>query len=102
MEDTKKIFERNNPIAPKPGEEAVKVMEVGVTPPSAIFEGTVTNCLSLNLRAEPKADARVLAELKALDKVTVNLDKSTDEFYSVRSSSGVKGYCMRQFIAVKR
>lgn len=101
MEDIKKKFDRDNPVITKSSDEAVKAAEVNVSPP-AIFEGTVTNCLSLNLRAEPKADARVLAELKALDKITVNLDKSTDEFYSVRSSSGVKGYCMRQFIAVKK
>ncbi len=101
MEETKKIFEKNDPIAPKSREEAAKPAGADVMP-SSIIEGTVTNCLSLNLRAEPKPDARILAELTALDKVTVNMDKSTDEFYSVRSSSGVKGYCMRKFIAVKR
>lgn len=95
MEDNKKNFDRHVPGTSNPCDEAV-------VPTTAMFEGTVTDCFSLNLRAEPKADARVLAELKALDKVTVYLDKSTDEFYSVRSSSGVKGYCMRQFIAVKK
>lgn len=100
MEDTKKIFDKNNPAIPKSGEEEIKATGASVTP-AVILEGTVANCLSLNLRAEPKSDARILSELKALDKVTVNMDKSTDEFFSVRSHSGMKGYCMRQFIAVK-
>ncbi len=101
MEGTKKIFEKNDPVAPKSREEAAKLDGMNVMV-SSVIEGTVTNCLSLNLRAEPKTEARILAELTALDKVTVNMDKSTDEFYSVRSSSGVNGYCMRKFIAVKR
>ncbi len=101
MENNKKNFDRNDPVAFKNAGGEVKTTKEDVSTP-VISEGIVTNCLKLNLRAEPTADSKVLLELKALDKVTVNMDKSTDEFYNVRSSSGAKGYCMRQFITIKR
>lgn len=61
--------------------------------------GVVCNCENLNVREEPSKESKSLCIIKAGDEVEVN-GEDTD-FYNVITESGVKGYCMKQFISLK-
>lgn len=40
--------------------------------------------------------------IDALTQVCVDLDASTEDFYKVRTSDGVEGFCMRKYIALSK
>lgn len=63
--------------------------------------GIVTNCLKLNIRKEPKADAVILTEVAVLSELMIDPVRSTDEWLSVCTPPGVEGFCMKRFIAVR-
>lgn len=56
--------------------------------------GIVTDCLYLNVRKLPDINADVA--------VVIDLDASTEDFYKVRTSDGVEGFCMRKYIALSK
>ena len=60
--------------------------------------GIVTDCLYLNVRKLPDINA----DVDALTQVCVDLDASTEDFYKVRTSDGVEGFCMRKYIALSK
>ena len=66
------------------------------------FIGVVTDCLRLNVRAEPDADAEVVTIIDCLSQVTVDLDASTEEFCRVRTPDGIEGFCMKKYIHLRR
>lgn len=78
---------------------------VGEAAPAEVMKsfavGVVTDCLKLNVREEPSADAEVLAIIDALSEVKVDMDASTKDFYKV-TAAGVEGFCMRKYIALKK
>lgn len=61
--------------------------------------GVVCNCENLNVREEPSKESKSLCIIKAGDEVEVNGEDA--DFYNVITESGVKGYCMKQFISLK-
>ena len=64
--------------------------------------GIVTDCLYLNVRKLPDINADVAVVIDALTQVCVDLDASTEDFYKVRTSDGVEGFCMRKYIALSK
>lgn len=74
-------------------EETVETVAVPET-----VEGVVVNCAKLNVRAEAKPTAEVVAILDATSEIEINLAKSTDEFFSICTATGIEGYCMRKFV----
>lgn len=66
------------------------------------YIGVVTDCVKLNVRETPDPDGTILTVIPALSTVTVDLDASTDTFCKVRTESGVDGYCMKQYIHLRR
>ena len=64
--------------------------------------GVVADCLKLNLRKKPSADAEVLVTIDALSKVMVDMAESTNDFFKVVTETGIEGFCMRKYIALKR
>lgn len=74
----------------KPKEEKKKLM------------GVVTDCLKLNIRSKPEADAKILVEVSVLSELEIDRTKSTDKWYKVITESGVSGFCMKKFVAIKR
>ena len=64
--------------------------------------GIVTGCLYLNVRKLPDINADVAVVIDALTQVCVDLDASTEDFYKVRTSDGVEGFCMRKYIALSK
>ena len=61
--------------------------------------GVVCNCEMLNVREEPSKESKSLCIIKAGDEVEINGEDP--DFYNVITESGVKGYCMKQFISLK-
>jgi uncharacterized protein YgiM (DUF1202 family) len=62
--------------------------------------GVVTNCLNLNIRRKPKADASVICKITSLTEIMIDEKESTDEFYKVCTAAGIDGFCMKKYIAV--
>lgn len=60
---------------------------------TAVTIGTVVNCEKLNIRAEAKADAKIIGTFFKGQEVEIDLNTSTDEFYDV-----VIGFCMKKYI----
>lgn len=61
-------------------------------------EGVVTNCLKLNVRAEPSKDADVVCVLDAMSEVKIDVCKSTPGWFKITTAIGTEGYCMRKFV----
>lgn len=66
------------------------------------FIGVVTDCVKLNVRETPDPNGRILTVITALSTVTVDLEASTDTFCKVRTEGNVEGYCMKQYIHLRR
>ena len=63
--------------------------------------GIVSNCGRLNVRRAPNKMSKVITEIPVDTEVIVNLEKSTDEWYKVCVNDNVKGFCMKNYIALK-
>lgn len=72
------------------------------TPPvvEEVKKGKVSGCFELNVRSGPSKDENVKCTLRVGAVVTIDESKSTDAFYSIRTESGLEGYCMTEYITV--
>lgn len=78
-------------------------MERSNAPPgNSMVRGVVTDCFRVSIRGEPNHNARIIFAVPALAEVEVDLEKSTDYFYKVRTSAGIEGFCMKRYIALPR
>lgn len=82
--------------------EDTPIIETETVEEVAEVFGVVTNCLRLNIREEPTKDSAVAAIATCLDELKINPDNSTDEWYAVCTASGVEGFCMKKFVAVRQ
>ena len=64
------------------------------------FVGTVTNCSRLNVRKEAKAKSDVITIVNANTNVSVNVSKSTEDWYFVKVGK-FYGYCMKKYISIE-
>ena len=65
--------------------------------------GIVTDCKKLNIRKEPaKVDGNTVCEVEAGTELMIDLLNSTNEWYHVYNSSGLDGFCMKEFISLKQ
>lgn len=69
---------------------------------SAAISGVVVNCLKLNVRREPKVNGEIITAIPALTEVVIDMDASSSDFYKVCAATGVEGFCMRKYIALKQ
>lgn len=65
-------------------------------------EGVVTDCLRLNIRKEPSMDAKILCVVDLCTTLKVDMNRSTDEWFSVCTENGVEGFCMKKYVTIKR
>lgn len=70
------------------------------TKPNTV-SGVVVNCLKLNVRKEPKIDADVVTRISALTEVVIDTGASAGDFYKVCTDTGIEGFCMKKYIALK-
>ena len=63
--------------------------------------GIVTGCLNLNIYKDAFYGADIVAVVSALSELCVDLDNSTDDWYFVCTASGIEGFCMKKFVAIR-
>lgn len=89
-----------NPSVSENTESATNAAPESQTPqpepedPDAVI-GVVVNCERLNIRAEAKADAKIVGTFFKGQEIEIYLDTSTDEFYDVSV-----GFCMKKYIEI--
>ena len=66
-----------------------------------MLTGEVVNCNKLNVREEPKKDAKVVGVIEKGAIVNVDPEIGENDFYTVYTPDGLIGYCMKTFIAIK-
>lgn len=64
--------------------------------------GVVTDCLKLNIREKPSKDSRVVTVVTCLDELEIDMGDSNDDWYAVCTATGIKGFCMKKFVAVRQ
>ena len=64
--------------------------------------GVVTDCLKLNIRKEPNKDSDVVVIVTCLEELKIDPDTSTDDWYAVCTVTGIEGFCMKKFVAVRQ
>lgn len=65
--------------------------------------GVVTGCEKLNVRKEPNKESDVLCVINKNEVVEFDTEEyqTYEDFYKIVTTTGVKGYCMKQFIKIK-
>lgn len=77
-------------------EATVETVETSTKPEKVV--GVVANCSKLNVRATPDATADVVCVIDVNSEVKIDVEKSTADWVSVCTTTGIEGYCMRKFI----
>lgn len=80
-------------------EEIVEAIEEEVV--ETTTNATVVDCKKLNVRKTPNKLAGIVTTIPVGTNVVVDIDKSTVGFYKVTTESGIEGYCVKEFIAIK-
>ena len=86
------------PVVTEPEQPATSVIEK-IEP--EIQKAIVYNCKKLNVRENPKPKANVIMIINEDDEVTVYTDGSVGNYYSIRTESGVEGYCVKDYLKMK-
>lgn len=82
-------------------EEVNHIIEEPATIPVTELSGFVDGCDQLYVRKEGNKDSEPITIIKRSDEVVIDLENSTEYFYKVKTSEGVEGYCMKQFITIR-
>ena len=69
---------------------------------SATKSGVIVNCLWAPIHEKPRNDSDEICEITALSEVLVFPEQSKGDFYLVRIPSGDEGYCLKEYVAVRR
>lgn len=95
-------------VAPVVTEEVVETVvteepEVTVTKPvPKIANYKVTECEKLNIRKGPNTNFNVVGVVNKGDILIADLDWSDDNWLSVITEDGLKGFCMAKFVTLER
>ena len=101
FKEEKKVVDKKVLESPETKPENEITTEVEEPPKKEKVLGTVVNCPRLRVREHPSINAVVAAEIDEGSEVVINEDKSTEEFYSVITATGLEGYCMKDYIQLK-
>ena len=71
--------------------------EVEIKTSTNTIKGVVSNCNKLKVRTEPNFDAVVLRTVNSGTELTIDVTRSTDEWYYV---SDLNGFCTKEYITV--
>lgn len=61
----------------------------------------VDKCEKLNVRKNPSKTADIACVIPAKSTVTIDMSKSTNDWYSVCTAAGIEGFCMKNFLTIK-
>lgn len=93
VEDTPEV----EPVVEHSVEETV-TSEPEVVQPKT---GRVFGCARLNVREAPKPKANIVCEIPCNTEVEIDEDESVGDFYKIRTTSGIEGFCMKSYILEK-
>lgn len=68
---------------------------------SAELKGVVVNCQKLNVRNAARNTAKVIGTISCNTAVVIDMEKSSDTFYKIRTEKGLEGFCMRSYIQLR-
>jgi len=85
-------------------EEVTATIEPDVEEVTATIEPIigVVKSIRLNVRETAFMKDNVIGELRLGDKVTVDLNESTDQWLRVHTESGLDGFCVRDLITLQQ
>ena len=87
-----------------PVDEVVEQPEVEEITPAAdpYTYGSVVDCERLNVRETPTVNSKtnIVGELKKGDKVRIDDEISSEEWYAICAENGLKGFAMRKYIQI--
>ena len=84
----------------EPTEEVVDVAPEVTEVKKTICTGVVFKCSHLNIRKKASANGEVVRLVDAGSKLTIDMDKSNDEWLKVTTADNVKGYCMKKYVNI--
>lgn len=93
-------FRNNYSNAYKSGTETGSRFRAEETGQSLI--GIATDCMVLCVRKEPSTTSEVVKEVECLSEFEIDEEESTENFYKVRTESGIEGFCMKRFVQIKK
>lgn len=64
------------------------------------LDGTVVNCVKLNVRSKPSSTADIVTVLDVNTKVFVDVSKASGDWYYIFTTTGVSGYCLKTNIQI--
>ena len=67
-----------------------------------IVTGRVADCVKLNVRRAPSVKATVVCVIDRDAEVIIDEGKSNAEWYSVCTTAGVNGFCMKKYITISQ
>ena len=82
-------------------EEIVAPIEEAPVEETNIKKFVVVTTDRLNVRKGPSKDTEVLNIVSKDEKLLINDPKLIEGFYSITTSSGIKGYVMKEFVVEK-
>ena len=88
------------PVEPVAEVESGKKRNKPATKPETV-KGVVTGCMKLNIRLKPNVNSEPVCVVDVNSELKIDANKSNKDWYSVYTSAGVEGYCMRKFVEVK-
>jgi len=104
-ETAEEIVEQVEDTAEEQIEETVEgveeVEEVSLEDAVETVIGIVSDCKKLNVRKLPSPDADKVTVVEEGTPLMLDLDNSTGNYYKVYTESGVEGYCLKEYVAVR-
>ena len=77
------------------------VVEPVAEPVVEPVHGFVVDCEQLYVRSEPSIDSEPLGIIKKSTNLLIYENESTDDFYKICTETGLEGFCMNKFIAIR-
>jgi len=100
---SKRNNEKNLNETPERGvRERIDPVDEKADIPAFLEYGIVTGCKKLNVRSLPDISGKVICTIDASEDVVI-IDKDGGmDFYKIRTSSGVEGFCMKKYITIRK
>ena len=92
---------KTKPIMEEVKEEIVAPVEEAKVEETNTKKFVVVTTDRLNVRKGPSKDTEVLNIVSKDEKLLINDPKLVKGFYSITTSSGIKGYVMKEFVVEK-
>ena len=92
---------KTKPIIEEVKEEIVAPVEEAKVEETNTKKFVVVTTDRLNVRKGPSKDTEVLTIVSKDEKLLINDPKLVKGFYSITTSSGIKGYVMKEFVVEK-